>query len=69
MSGRQTLLAEIAARQRSAVKGEIEVLAADLTIASDNDGYNPYDKPGPAKPLTVDRAATIRRRALKPKRR
>lgn len=69
MSGRQTLLAEIAARQRSAVKDEIEVLAADLTIASDDEGYNPYDTPGPAKPLSVDRAATVRRKALKSKRR
>jgi hypothetical protein len=69
MSGRQILLAEIAARQRSAVKDEIDVLAVELSIASDDNGYNPYDKPGHAKPLTVDGAATIRRKALKPKRR
>jgi hypothetical protein len=65
MSGRQTLLAEIEARQRSAAKSEIEVLAVDLTIASDEEGYDPYDKPGHAKPLSIDRAATIRRKALK----
>jgi len=69
MSGRQTLLAEIEARQRRAAKGQTEVFTADLAIASDNEGYNPYDKPGHAKPLTVDRAATIRRKAIKKKRR
>jgi len=69
MSGRQTSLAEIEARQRSAAKSEIEVLAVDLTIASDEEGYDPYDKPGHAKPLSIDRAATIRRKALKSKRR
>ncbi len=69
MSGRQTLLAEIEARQRRAATGETEILTTDLTIASDDDGYNPYDKPGHAKPLTVDRASAIRRKALKPKRR
>lgn len=69
MSGRQTLLAEIAARQRSAVTDEIEVLAVDLTIASDDAGYNPYDNPGSAKPLTLDRTPAIERKALRPKRR
>ena len=69
MSGRQTLLAEIEARQQSAATGEIELHAVDLTIASDEEGYDPYDKPGHAKPLTIDGAATIRRKALRPKRR
>lgn len=69
MSGRQTLLAEIEARQRLAAKGETEILTTDLTIATDDDGYNPYDKPGHAKPLNVDRASAIRRKALKLKRR
>ena len=69
MSGRQTLLAEIEARQQSAAKGEIEIRAVDLTLASDEEGYNPYDKPGHAKPLTIDSATSIRRKAFKPKRR
>ncbi len=69
MSGRQTLMAEIEARRRSEAKDEIEVLAVDLAIASDEDGYNPYDTPGHSKPLAVDCNPTIRRKTLKPGRR
>ena len=69
MSGRQILMAEIEARRRSEAKDEIEVLAADLAIVSDEDGYNPYDKPGHSKPLSIEIDATTRRKALRQKRR
>ena len=69
MSGRESLLAEIEARRRAQAKKDmtdhVEVLAADLTLAPDDTSYDPYDKPGPAKPLDVDRGATIRRKALR----
>lgn len=66
MSGRQSLLAEIEAKRRAAAeKDDIEVLAADLTIAPDENAYNPYDKPGHAKPLDIDSDVTIRRKVLK----
>ena len=64
MSGRQTHLAEIEARRRAAAKDqEIDILSAELSLAPEDNSYNPYDKPGPAKPLRFD----ARRR--KPKRR
>ena len=66
MSGRQSLLAEIEARRRAQAKkdmtDQIEVLAADLTLAPDDNSYDPYDKPGPAKPLDVDRGLKTRRK-------
>mgnify|MGYP000647501933 CR=1 FL=1 len=69
MSGRQSLLAEIEARRRSQAKKEptdpIEILAADLALAPDDNSYNPYDKPGAAKPLDVDSDRTIRHEALR----
>lgn len=69
MSGRQILLAELEARRRAqASKGqtdEVEVLAAELTLAPDDNSYDPYDKPGPAKPLDVERDVTVRRKALR----
>jgi hypothetical protein len=69
MSGRQSLLAEIEAKRRAAAdKDEVEVLAAELTIAPDENAYNPYDKPGHAKPLNTDSDVTIRRKALKKRR-
>ena len=73
MSGRQTLLAEIEARRRAQAKKDkteqVEILAADLTLAPDDTSYNPYDKPGAAKPLDVDSDVTIRRKALRNKKR
>ena len=73
MSGRQSLLAEIEARRRAQAKKEqtdqVEVLAAELTLAPEDTSYNPYDKPGAAKPLDIDSAATIRRKALSKNRR
>ena len=66
MSGRQSLLAEIEAKRRAAAKkDEVEVLAADLSIAPDDVSYDPYDKPGHAKPLDIDPDVTFRRKALK----
>lgn len=70
MSGRQSLLAEIEAKRRSAaVEDDIEVLAAEFTLAHEESGYDPYDRPGPAKPLDVDGEVTIKFKALKRKRR
>ncbi|MEJ2129180.1 MAG: hypothetical protein P8X81_10080 [Woeseiaceae bacterium] len=69
MSGRQSLLAEIEAKRRAAAKkDDVEVLAADLSIAPDESSYDPYDKPGHAKPLDVDSEVAFRRKALKKKR-
>ena len=69
MSGRQSLLAEIEAKRRAAVqKDEVEVLAADLSIVPDERSYNPYDKPGHAKPLDIELGVTFRRKALNKKR-
>ena len=69
MSGRQSLLAEIEAKRRAAAKkDDVEVLAADLSIAPEENAYNPYDKPGHAKPLDIDSDVTIRRKALKNRR-
>jgi hypothetical protein len=69
MSGRQSLLAEIEAKRRAAAKkDEVEVLAADLSIAPEEASYDPYDKPGHAKPLDIDPELTFRRKALKKKR-
>ena len=63
MSGRQTHLAEIEARRRAAAKEqEIDILAADLSLAPEDTSYNPYDKPGPAKPLRVDDRRRNRKR-------
>ena len=73
MSGRQSLLAEIEARRRAQAKqdmtDEVEILAADLTLAPDDNSYNPYDKPAAAKPLDVDSDTTLRRKALRKRRR
>jgi len=69
MSGRQSLLAEIEAKRRAAAKrDEVEVLAADLSIAPDETSYNPYDKPGHAKPLDIEPDVTFRRKVLNKKR-
>jgi hypothetical protein len=71
MSGRETLLAEIEARRRAQAKknktDQVEILAADLSLAPEDTSYNPYDKPGAAKPLDLDGDATIRRKALRNK--
>ena len=70
MSGRQSLLAEIEAKRRAAAKkDDVEVLAADLSIAPEDSSYNPYDKPGHAKPLDIDSDVTFGRKAQKKKRR
>ena len=69
MSGRQSLLAEIEAKRRAAAKkDDVEILAADLSIAPEETSYDPYDKPGHAKPLDIDPDVTFRRKALKKKR-
>ena len=69
MSGRQTLLAEIESRRRAQAKKEqtdqVEILAAELTLAPEDTSYNPYDKPGAAKPLDIDSGVTIRHKVLR----
>ena len=73
MSGRQTLLAEIEARRRAQAQkdstGTVEILAGDLALEPDDTSYDPYDKPGAAKPLDIDRGAKPRRKAFLKKRR
>jgi hypothetical protein len=70
MSARQSLLAEIEAKRLSAAnKDDIEVLAAEVALVQEETGYDPYDRPGPAKPLDVDGDATTKFRPLKRKRR
>ena len=67
MNGRESLLADIEARQHKIAEDHVEVLKADLKYASENTGYDPYDNPGPAKPLDTDGDTTARRKALKAK--
>lgn len=63
MSGRQRHLAEIEARRQAAARdNEIEILAVDLSIAPEDNSYDPYDKPGPAKPLRLDMRSKTRKR-------
>ena len=78
MSGRESLLAGIEARRRAQAKKDqakkdktqdVEILAADLTLAPEDTSYDPYDKPGAAKPLDIDSDVTIRRKALRNKKR
>lgn len=66
MSTRQTLLADIEARRRAQATADQNASPdAELDIAPEDNSYNPYDHPGPAKPLDVDSAITIRRKALR----
>jgi hypothetical protein len=68
MTGRQTLLAEIEAKRRENAAEPVEVLQADLVYSAEETGYDPYDNPGPAKPLSVEReASTSRTGARKPR--
>ena len=68
MSGRQSLLAEIEAKRRAAAKkDDVEILAADLSLAPEEKSYDPYDKPGHAKPLDIDPDVAFRRKVLKKK--
>jgi hypothetical protein len=48
---------------------QVEILAADLTLAPEDTSYDPYDKPGAAKPLNTDGDATIRLKALRQRKR
>jgi len=69
MSGRERLLAEIEAKRRNmARKDDVDVLSVELSLVDDEDGYDPYDKPGSAKPLNVDTAGTVRLKALRKRR-
>ena len=69
MSGRERLLADLEAQSKSAASKDIEVLAADLSLAPEDTSYNPYDKPGHAKPLRPDKGIRARRLALKNRKR
>lgn len=60
MTGRERLLAEIEAKRLEAEKRKqartpVKILSSDLRIAADETGYDPYDNPGHAKPLDVER--------------
>jgi len=60
MTGREHLLAEIEAKRLEAEKRKragkpLEIVSADLRIAAEEAGYDPYDNPGHAKPLDVER--------------
>ena len=67
MTGRERLLAEIEAKRLEAEKRKragkpVEILSADLRIAADDAGYDPYDNPGHAKPLDVERRGETSRK-------
>ena len=69
MSGRESLLAEIEAKRRTMARNDdVEILSVELSLANEDSGYDPYDKPGSAKPLDVDSVGTIRLKALRKKR-
>ena len=60
MTGRERLLAEIEAKRLEEEKRKragkpVEILSAELRIAADDAGYDPYDNPSHAKPLDVER--------------
>ncbi len=60
MTGRERLLAEIEAKRleaenRKRARKSVKVLNTDLRLAADESGYDPYDNPGHAKPLDVER--------------
>ena len=61
MTGRETLLAEIEAKRHKNAAEPVEVLQADVIHSAEEAGYDPYDNPGPAKPLSVDRDSATRR--------
>ena len=70
MSGRERLLAEIEADRCAAMADSaVQDNAPELGIADEDNSYNPYDKPGHAKPLRLDAGVTARRRAFKRKKR
>jgi len=61
MTGRESLLAEIEARQHQKTEDHVKILKADLTPTPEEAGYNPYDNPGPAKTVTeVGRIAPLK---------
>ena len=67
MTSRERLLAEIEAKRLEAEKRRragmpVDILGADLRIAADDAGYDPYDNPGHAKPLDVERRGEASRK-------
>ena len=67
MTCRERLLAEIEAKRLEAEKRKragkpVEIPSADLRIAADDAGYNPYDNPGHAKPLDIDHRSETSRK-------
>ena len=68
MTGRETLLAEIEAERRKNAAEPVEVLQVDLIYSAEEAGYNPYDNPGPAKPLSVERDVSTSRNGAKKRR-
>ena len=55
MTLREILLAELEAKRRAEAEEPIEVVDADPWPGDDDGGYDPYDNPGRAKPLEVER--------------
>jgi len=68
MTGREALLAEIEAERRNNAAEPVEVLQADLVYSAEEAGYNPYDNPGPAKPLSVERDVSASSKGVKKRR-
>jgi hypothetical protein len=63
MSDRQRHLAGIEDRRRAeAARRPVETVAADLGLVPEDTSYNPYDNPGPAKPLRLEPDSRARRR-------
>ena len=63
MSGRESLLAEIEANRQATDADHGVHEPVELGMAADDNSYNPYDKPGHAKPLRLEaRRMTFRRK-------
>ena len=67
----ERLLAELQAKrheaeQRKRAGKPVEIISADRRIAVEDAGHDPYDNPGHAKPLDVERVGQTPR---KPRRR
>ena len=56
MSGRESLLAELEAQRREQAEINAQDRDSDFVPDLDGFGYDPYDNPGHAKPLDVERS-------------
>jgi hypothetical protein len=62
MTLREILLAELEAKRRAKAEEPVEIVDADLRPGVDDAGYDPYDNPGHAKPLELERPKKRHRR-------